>query len=309
MSTPASMIGAAVVCAASFGAGLVLMNRNQDSAEETPPPAPAVAETETTAPAESKPAIVKKPQSGASDGGIMSVESDSVATAQPQPANPSQSITIGDQTYSTEWMNSMAESMRPIGPWRDRSGLGIANPRLLTDREKKALNLLGKAVAVHSVSYRRSVLNDGSTVPGVPQMSAEEVKRLLLTKTATKGMGAGFEEFMREIAIQNPSHFEIQISNEANWSDLENVLNGVKTVNGPKTAMRMPFVWYSIGDVDAGDWLSFGVSGGKVRLVRAEFPFMVMFKPNTRPEDAPLIPAELVPGGRSEPNPARAKKK
>lgn len=307
MSTPASVIGAAIACAASFGVGLALMNRNTEPAEETP--APAVAAVEPTGIAESNPAAATA-QSGEGDSGVMSVTSGSVAPVQPAPSGqPAQSIKIGDKTYSTEWMNSAAQAVGPIGPWKSRSGYGIPNPRLLTDREKAALNLLGKATQLHSSRFTRKTLDDGSTIPGAPPLDMAEVKRRLFDKTATKGMGPGFEEFIREVAVQNPDHFEVVISREANWADVAKVLIDARKVPGPSRAFGVEFTWYSIGDADKGDWLSFGVSSGKVRMVRAYFGSTMVFNFNGDVQNSPLVPAELVPGGRSDPDPTRAKKK
>ena len=170
------------------------------------------------------------------------------------------------------------------------------------------MNLLGGAAAIHKATYSRVTVNDGSTVPGVPPLENGEAKKLLFDKIKAKGMGDGFSEFIQEIAIQNPTFMEVEVSVEANWTDLEKILGETTKPHGLANARSNQMDWHGTGDVDKGDWLSFGVSNGKVRYVRASFPMMDFRSPWSG--GAPLlVAAESVPGGRSAPNPDKAFKK
>src|SRR5262249_8445559 len=142
-----------------------------------------------------------------------------------------------------------------------------------------------------------------STIPGVPPLMAQEVKEIVLGKIRTKGMGDGFEDAIRTLAVHNPNYLTVTVAQERDWADLEKILGARQPANSKPESiyvrvwgerpMGFKITWYSFG------WLGFGVDAGKVRLVRASFP---MFGPG-------LIAAEMVVGGRSPPDPSKALKK
>jgi hypothetical protein len=188
------------------------------------------------------------------------------------------------------------------GPWAKRSGYGLPDPRPLTAAEKQALNLLGDGVKTAGYKFSRVTLDDGSTVPGVPPLRPEEVESLVLGKVRSQGIGDGFEDAVRTLAVQNPNYLMLKVSREAAWAELEQILGPQQTAHGPRTVYYAPpgqrgqvvyqMTWYGSG------WLSFGVDSGRVRMIQASFP---MFGPG-------LVPAESVPGGRSLPDPSKARK-
>ena len=103
------------------------------------------------------------------------------------------------------------------------------------------------------------------------------------------------------MAIQNPNYLNVKVSSEANWTDVKKALGEVQKATGPSFASGLSLDWYNTGKVDSGDWLSFGVSADKVRLVQASFPTFYRSPDGAFPVDCPLLPAELVPGGSLPP--------
>jgi hypothetical protein len=294
------VFGAIAICSASFAVGVILMKSDKDT-DTDQAPLEVAASSEKKASQENAPNAdpVKTDTKKATgtDSGILSVN---VPAGWSPPTNQANGLTPIKGLFPTD--------PGPIGPWKTRSGYGLPNPRKLTSREKSALNMLGKAEAIHRANYTRIPLPDGSTIPGVPTIDGNEAKKRLLDKVALKGLGDGFEEFVREMAIQNPDYIEIAITNQADWEDVEKVLKGTNDASYKKSANAFPIVWRQSGDAKEGDWLSFGLSAGKVRYVKASFPMRLLIGPQD-PENAPLIAAELVPGGRSPPDPDKAYKK
>ena len=269
---PLHLLGVAVLGAAVFGAGVVLMGGPWTQSAE--PPAVAVAPKEDTAPPDEPPADdpIKAPQRQAPR-----------VAPDPDPAPPGKGPPVWN------------------GKWEKSSGLGLPNPHRLSDNEKAALNLLGGATDTHTFSFSSETLDDGSTVPGVPPLSAQEVKDIILSKIRAKGMGDGFEDAIRTLAVHNPSHLSVWVSQPRDWADLQKLLDK-RELGKPETAsfrvpggrpVRYQIQWASYG------WLAFGVDSGKVRLVAANFGF----------GSNELVAAESIPGGRSAPDPSKALKK
>jgi hypothetical protein len=293
--------GAISVCAATFAVGLIFMRSNDNEEEDQPAPALAATTDQKPdgAPKTDKPKTDSKQSTGAGPGIL-------IFNAPPNWQGPASETNTG--VAPGAWPGASFPNQAMNGPWKERSGYGLPNPRRLTDREKKALNLLGKAEAIHSAPYSRKTLNDGSTIPGVPPLEKGEAKKRLLEKVEAKGLGDGFDEYVREMAIQNPDHIEITITNQADWEDVEKVLTGGNDPSYKKSANAYPLIWKYSGDTSKGDWLCFGLSAGKVRYVKAEFPMRLMIG-TADAENSALIAAELVPGGRSLPDPDKAWKK
>jgi hypothetical protein len=144
----------------------------------------------------------------------------------------------------------------------------------------------------------------------VPELQNGEVKKRLLDKVAAKGIADGFEEFIREIAIQNPIYIEVNVSREAAWADVSKALGQAEKIPGREAASKYGgTTWYNTGKIDSGDWLSFGVISDQVRHLRASFPSSYYAPNGVFPVDSPLLPVEMVPGGRSLPDPEKAVKK
>ncbi len=297
----APVAGVVVLAAASFGIALFVLKSDDK-------PAPEVAATEQISSADTAAKPEQKTAAATPTGDDFPFMTATVSSSSLEnSSSPFNGFSSGSNESSGlpfSWW-----SLPPNSPWKERSGYGLPNPRGLTDREKRALNLLGGVAQIHEAKYTRTILDDGSRVPGVPALSMDEIQKRLFAKIAAKGFGTGFEEFMREIAIQNPNFVDLKVTNFASWAEVEKILEHTKKVSGPGSAYGLKLTWYNIGEVDKGDWLSFGVNDGKVHQVRAEFPMLYINKGNVAFENAPLIPVEMVPGGRSLPDPTNAVKK
>jgi hypothetical protein len=125
------------------------------------------------------------------------------------------------------------------GKWEKPSGLGLPNPHRLSDNENAALYLLGGATDTHTFAFSSQTLDDGSTVPGVPPLSAQEVKDIVLGKIRTKGMGDGFEDAIRTLAVHNPSHLSVWVAQPRDWADLQKLLDK-RELSRPETASFRP---------------------------------------------------------------------
>jgi hypothetical protein len=292
---------AGAICFVSFGLGLVVLRYGQEPEPEQPTSALVLTGGDT--PTDAPPKPDSPPVQPSTTDPATGVAGLITASATNAPADAGTKMGVGP------WSGLNGEGWKGgavNGPWKERSGYGIANPRRLTPGEKKALNLLGGIQQVQSSKFTRTTLKDGSEIPGVPPMPMEEVKKKLFDKVAAKGLGEGFESFMREIAIQNPDHMTLRVKTEADWDAVEASLEFPRKLYGPQQAFGFRLTWYGIGTDDQGNWLSFGVDSGKVRMVRASFPGMYVSDGLTPVEEGALIPAELVPGGRSDPNPDKA---
>jgi hypothetical protein len=269
---PLHLLGVAAVGAAVFGAGVVLMGGPWTQSAE---PTAAVA-------ANDEPAVADDPPAEEPPHDLPRAPAPRVAP-RPDPAP----VVKGPAAWN--------------GKWDKPSGLGLPNPHRLSDNEKAALNLLGGATDTHTFSFSSETLDDGSTVPGVPPLSAQEVKDIVLGKIRAKGMGDGFEDAIRTLAVHNPGHLSVWVAQPRDWADLQKLLDK-RELSKPETVYaRVPGgrpIWYQIQGASYG-WLAFGVESGKVRLVGANFGF----------GSNELVAAESIPGGRSAPDPSKAIKK
>jgi hypothetical protein len=247
-----------------------------------------------------------------------------VAEANPPPSSdsPNEEAPKVDAPKAPPRINAQAEQAQPAPPrfdprlplppqakvrgkWEKMSGYGLPNPRKLTDEEKAALKLLGSAIDIQGYKFSGTTLDDGSTIPGLPSLSGDEVREIVLGKIRSKGLADGFEEAIQSIAVHNPNQLTVITSQQAELAAVEKAL-GIKAEFKVKPTNvgwwhERKFHSYQIQWINSG-WLRFGVDSGAVKMIRAEFDgFMVSY-----PE---YIAAEDVPGGRSDPDPSKALKK
>lgn len=284
------IIGVVAAGGLAFGAGVYFMS------QKSPPPAePPVAGAKPAPDPEAKPA----PETKAPERPNPEVKKDRAPKS--DPTKPRLDPTIYDPKT-----NLPIPQKTVRGRWEKMSGYGLPNPRKLTTQEKAALRLLGTSNEVHSFKFSRTTLDDGSTIPGVPDLSSEQVRERVLRPIREKGLADGFEEAIRSLAVHNPNHINVLVTQHADWADVQKAL-GIKAELNPDAGSDFSYrspdgkaVRYKIQWISSG-WLSFGVDSGKVRAIRAAFGgFLVSY-----PE---YIAAEDVPGGRSDPDPAKALK-
>jgi hypothetical protein len=188
----------------------------------------------------------------------------------------------------------------PATEWTLKTIFGLPAPRKLTAKEKAGLLMLGTADDTQGFEFNRMTLDDGSTIPGSPALSAQEVRERIAGPIKKLGLADGFEAAVIDLAPHSLHHLTIQTSETPDWAAVQAVVGKEESKFEGDIWLRLPnkkgtvyfrIAWFRYG------WLEFGVGEGKVRVVKAEMRY------------ADIVPAESIPGGRSAPDASKVKRK